>query len=181
MAMLGLAGVIAMAARLAGVTVRLVAPETIPEVAVRVVAPGATEVTRPLDPIVLLMAATYAADELQVTILVRSWVVLSEKVPIAVNCCVVPLAMVGSAGVTASETRVAEVTVMEVDPVTAPLVAEIVLFPTALPFPCPGLLDVEVAIRIGAGLPEPLIIVTTPVSDELQVTDAVKSLVELSA
>ncbi len=46
------------------------------------------------------MVATTAAEELHVTVVVMSCVELSEKVPVAVNCCVVPLAIVGLVGVT---------------------------------------------------------------------------------
>jgi hypothetical protein len=42
---------------------------------------------------------------------------LSEKVPVAVNCSVLPFAIEGFAGVTATDTSVAEVTVRVVDPV----------------------------------------------------------------
>jgi len=45
---------------------------------------------------------------------------LSEKVPVAVNCCVVPLAIEGLAGVTAIDTSVADVTVKIVEPMTPP-------------------------------------------------------------
>ena len=76
--MLGLVGVTPIDTSVADVTVSVVLPETVPDVAVRVVGPGATEVARPLEPAVLLTEATAAADELQVTDAVRSCVVLSE-------------------------------------------------------------------------------------------------------
>jgi hypothetical protein len=104
----------------AGVTVSVVDPEMLPDVAAIVVEPAATEVASPLEPAKLLMAATAAADELQVTDSVRSCVVLSENVPVALNCCVVPGAMLGLAGVTAMETSVAGVTVTVVDPDISP-------------------------------------------------------------
>jgi hypothetical protein len=69
--------------------------------------------------------------ELQVTVLVKFCVELSEKVPVAVNCWVVPFAIEGFAGVTAIDTNVTEVTVSKVDPVTLPEVAMIVLDPAA--------------------------------------------------
>ncbi len=56
----------------------------------------------------LLIAATDVADELQVTDEVRSCVLLSEKVPVAVSCSAVPRAMDGLVGVTAMETSVFE-------------------------------------------------------------------------
>ena len=69
--------------------------------------------------------------------------------------------MVGDVGVTAIETRVAAVTVREVDPVMEPEVAVIVVVPTPAPDtrPC---------------VPELLLIVATLGLDELQVTESVK-------
>src|SRR4051812_46735932 len=85
------------------------------------VLPGALPVARP----VLVTVATVRAAEAQATWLVRSCVELSEKVPVAVNCCVVPAAMVGLAGVTAIDRRVwgiAAVTVTVPDmPLAVPL------------------------------------------------------------
>src|SRR5207247_9047036 len=78
-----------------------------------------------LDPPALLIVATAVLDELQVTWVVRSCVVLSLKVPVAVNCRVVPFAMLGFVGVTAIEERVAFVTVSVVFPETSPSVAVI--------------------------------------------------------
>lgn len=54
---------------------------------------------------------------------------VSLKVPVAVNCLVVPMAMLGLAGVTAIETRAALVTMSEVVPLTEPDVAVIVAVP----------------------------------------------------
>ena len=52
-----------------------------------------------------LIVATVVVAEAQVTWLVRSCVDASEKVPVAVNCCVSPLATLGLAGVRAIEAR----------------------------------------------------------------------------
>ena len=60
------------------VTVSVAALEIPPDAAVIVVEPAATEVANPLEPAALLMVATPAADELQVTAVVRFCVVLSE-------------------------------------------------------------------------------------------------------
>ncbi len=49
----------------------------------------------------------------------------------AANCCEVPLAMLGLDGVTAIETRVAEVTVRVVEPEMPPVDAVTVIDPTA--------------------------------------------------
>ena len=53
-----------------------------------------------------MIVATAGVADAHVTWLVRSCVELSEKVPVAVNCCVFPLAMLGLAGVTAIELSV---------------------------------------------------------------------------
>jgi hypothetical protein len=92
----GFAGVTAIERSAAGATVRVVEPMTEPDFAVIVVAPGATLVASP----VLLMVATVLADEVQAAELVRSWVVPSLYVPVAVNCCFSPNAMEGFVGVT---------------------------------------------------------------------------------
>jgi hypothetical protein len=92
-----------------------------------VLVPAATPVANP--PAVIV--AVPAVCELQVTVLVKFCVELSENVPVAVNCCVVPFAIEGFAGVTAIDTSVAEVTVSKVDPLTVPDVAMIVLVPAA--------------------------------------------------
>jgi hypothetical protein len=66
------------------------------------------------------MVAAAEFDELQVTVLVRFWVLLSLYVPVAVNCCVFPNGTEAFAGVTAIETNVAGATVRVVEPVTDP-------------------------------------------------------------
>jgi hypothetical protein len=76
--MLGLVGVIVMDTSVAEVTVSVVDPDMLPDVAVTVVEPADAEVANPLEPAALLMAATAVADELQFTTAVKSCVVLSE-------------------------------------------------------------------------------------------------------
>jgi hypothetical protein len=76
--MLGLVGVTVRDTSVAEVTVSVVAPDILPDVAVIVVEPAATDVAKPLEPTALLIAATPAVDELQVTAVVRFCVVLSE-------------------------------------------------------------------------------------------------------
>ena len=61
----GLAGVIAMDTRTAGVTVRAAVPETELNVAVMVVVPAPRLLARPAVPAVLLTVATVATDEVQ--------------------------------------------------------------------------------------------------------------------
>ncbi len=78
----GFPGVIAIETSVAGFTVSVVVPEMLPEVAVIVEDPAATDVARPE----ALMVATPVLDEAHCTVVVKSWVVLSEKMPVAVNC-----------------------------------------------------------------------------------------------
>lgn len=166
-ATLGLTGVTAIDRSVAEVTVSVVDPTMLPvageDVAVMVTVPAETAAARP----VLLIDASPTFDDCQVTDVVMFCVELSEKVPVAVNCCVVPLAREGLAGVTAMDTRVAGLTVKVVVPETAPAavetVAVIVVVPTAVPVASPLLL-----------------IVATAVFDERQEADRVRSCVELS-
>ena len=69
--MLGLAGVIDMDTRVAEVTVSVVVPDMLPDVAVIVVEPVATDVANPFEPAALLMDATAVLDEYQVTAVVK--------------------------------------------------------------------------------------------------------------
>src|SRR6266568_873568 len=100
------------------------------------------------------MLAAAALDELQTAELVMSCVLESLNVPVAVNCFVVPTAMLEPAGVTTIETRVAAVAVSEAVPLTDPEVAVIV----AVPVPTPAARPVTSTA-------------TTEFNDELQVTD----------
>ncbi len=165
--MLGLTGVIAMDTSVAAVTVRVVDPETLPDAAVIVVEPGATDVASPWEPAALLTAATAVLDELHATEVVRFCVVPSVYVPVAVNCLVVPLATDGLAGVTATDTSVAGVTVRVVIPDIPPDAADIVVDPAAT----------EVANPL---VPAVLLMVATAELDEFQVEAAVRSCVVLS-
>src|ERR1700731_995204 len=72
-----------------------------------VVDPRPTAVASPA----VLIVATLAAEELHVAVLVRFCVLASVYVPVAVNCCALPLAIDGFAGVTAIDTNVGAVTV----------------------------------------------------------------------
>lgn len=99
-------GVTAMDARVAGTTVSLAVATVPAKVAVMSVAPMPTAVARPNT----LTVAFEASPDPQVTRVVRSWVDWSLYVPVAVNCCVVPSAMLGVAGVTEIEDNVAALT-----------------------------------------------------------------------
>ena len=84
--MLGLVGVTSIETSTASVTVNSLVPETPSSVAVIVVVPMATELADPSLPAALLIVAVPGLLELQVTAVVRSCVVLSENIPVAVNC-----------------------------------------------------------------------------------------------
>ena len=101
----GVAGLTTIETSAAGVTVSFVVPEMEPEVAVMVVVPVPALVAKPWVPVALLTVATGVLEELHCTELVRFWVLPSLKVPVAANCCLVPNAIEGLAGVTAIEFR----------------------------------------------------------------------------
>jgi hypothetical protein len=130
--------------------VRVVDPDTLPEMAMIVAVPTETPLARPL----LSTIATDVSDEIQVTLVVISGVVPSEYVPTAVNCWGIPVPtdMLGLAGVTSMEIRVG-VTVRVADPDLIPELAMIVAVPIDTPFARPLLPTVA-----------------TGVLDELQVT-----------
>src|SRR5204862_65403 len=90
--------------------------------------------------------AVAAVAEAQVAVAVRFCVVASSKVPVAVNCCFVPLAIDGVAGVTAIETSLAGETVRVVMPTMVPLVAEM----TDVPAPTPGASAVAEIVAVAA-------------------------------
>lgn len=121
----GLAGEILIDTKCAVDTVSPVDPLIDPKAALIVVLPLATLLTTPL----LLMEAATGLVELHITELEISCTLLSLNVPVAVNCLLVPTAMVEFAGVTAIETRLAPVTVSEVAPLTLPEAAVMVVVP----------------------------------------------------
>ncbi len=163
----GLAGVIAREVRTAGFTVSVVDADTAPDVAVIVVVPAATDVAMPFEPAALLTVATELLEELQVTAAVRFCVEPSEYVPVAVNCCFVPVAIDGLEGETAIETRLAVFTVRVVDTEMLPEAAVIVVDPAATDVASPS--D-----------PAALLIVATAVFEDVQLAEAVRSCVVLS-
>jgi hypothetical protein len=151
--MLAFAGVIAIEARFAALTISGALPLTAPSVAEMFEVPMLSPVARPLT----VIEAMLVMDDFQVTTPVTSCTLPSEKVPVAVNCCAIPRGMLAFAGDTAIEVTTAEVTVRVVDPETAPRVAEIVVLPAASAFASPwvGML---------------VLIVTAAVLEEFQVT-----------
>jgi len=121
----------------------------------------------PILPAKLLMVATLVLDELHVTAVVISCVLLSENVPIAVNCLLSPVVIFGFVGVTVIDINTAVVTVQVVEPETLPDVAVIVDEPlsTAVASPLP---------------PAALLIVTTLMLEERHITAVVMSALLLS-
>jgi len=99
-------GITLMAAAVPPTTVSVVDPDTFPDLAVIVVVPVETKVDSPLKPAILLIVATDVDVELHVTAPVKFCVVLLEKVPVAINFCVVPRAILSLAGVTEMDTSI---------------------------------------------------------------------------
>src|SRR5688572_2366329 len=167
----GFAGVTWTETSTAAVTVSVVELATLlaGSVAVIVVVPRPALLARPWLPAALLIVATPVFAELQVTLVVRSAFEPSLKVPVAVNCWVLPSGSEGLTGVTASEVSTAAVTVNEVDPamLVAGSVAVIVVTPdpVVVARPC---------------VPAALLMVATTALEELHVTTLVRFWVEAS-
>ena len=185
-AMLGLVGVTAMDTSVAGVIVSEVEPDMLPDEAVIVVEPAAADVANPFEPAALLIEATAPVDELHVTVVVRSCVVLSENVPVAMNCRFVFLTMPGLVGVIAIDMSVAEVTVTTVDPDMFPHFAQIFALPVRVAVVLPGLrseleyaaVDEENPVNRATSVPDAASASST--AEEVQVTVDVRSCVVLS-
>lgn len=155
-----LVGVIAKEVAVAAVTVNDAFAEIDPEVAVMVVLPAATPWARPFVGLVSLIVAAAVFEELQSTVEVMFCLLLSVKVPVAINCWLVCLAIVGFAGVTAIETNAGAIVRLKV-PLTEFIVAVMVTVP----------LDFALSIPPGAT-------VARLMSEDAQVTEPVKSLLE---
>ena len=134
----GLTGATAMEDKVAGVTVKVVLPMILPEVAAMVTVPAATPAIRPG----LFSLATNIFDVCQITCEVISWLVPSEYIPVAINCWLSPTGMLGLAGATVMEDKVADLTVRIVLPETVPDVAVMVAAPAATAVARPVLLTV---------------------------------------
>ncbi len=107
-------------------TAREVLPVRLPKAAVMVAAPAETAVASPLPE---LIVATDGLDEVQVTCVVMSCVVLSEYVPLAINCWVAPTETVGFAGVTVIKVREGAVGTMIIVPTSVVCPAATVTLP----------------------------------------------------
>jgi hypothetical protein len=117
--MLWLAGFTAMETRTAGFTVSVAVGEVNrSNVAEMSVEPTATAVASPA----LLMVAIVVLDELQIADVVRFCVLMQppDNVPVAVNCCIVPLGILALTGATASDDTWDEVSVTKLLLLTAP-------------------------------------------------------------
>ena len=110
----GFAGVTAIDTKVgaAAKNVMVAEPNIEPELAVMVELPGPAPDAWPL----LVTLATAAFDEVHVAEPVRSCVLPSLKVPVAANCCVVPNASEGFAGVTTIDCSTAAVIVSGAEP-----------------------------------------------------------------
>jgi hypothetical protein len=114
-----------------------------PEFAVILVLPALIPVAMPVASIV----ATASEPEPHVTLLVMSFVLLSLYVPVAVNCCIVPFAIVALDGVTAMESSVGAETVVTVK-AAFPLIDPDVAVMVAVPPPTPVARPVELIVAI---------------------------------
>ncbi len=158
--MLGLTGVTVIPVSIAGVTVSVAKVERTPEnVEMIVVVPSETAVANPIEPGVLPMVAIPVFDDNHVAHVVNDCVVVSASVPVAVNCWVVPLAMLALVGNTSMDDTVDDLNAA--DPDTPPYDAATVAVPAetavANPFE-PAVLPME----------------TMPVSIEVQVAHVVR-------
>ena len=142
------AGVTAIDVSTGEVTVSVVEPCMAPEVAAIVVLPAIKLLASPT----ALIVATLGDDELHTTDPVRFCILPSEYVPVAVNCCGKPAAMLGFDGVTAMEFSTGTVTNSVVEPEKLPIIALMLEAPADTPVAKP-----------------PAVIVATPGADELQV------------
>jgi hypothetical protein len=158
-AMLGFAGVTVIDVSTAGVTVRVAKLETPEKVELMVAVPSETAVANPFEPAISPMVATPAFEEVQVAHVVNDCVVASANVPVAVNCWVVPLAILAAVGKMSIDATEDDVNVANPD--TPPYVAEIIAEPAATALANPF-------------EPDTLLMVTTPVSNEAQVAHAVR-------
>jgi hypothetical protein len=148
------AGVTAIETKLGWATESTVNPVIEPETALMVALPIPVPVANPL----LSMVATPGAEEVQPTELVRSCVLPSENVPVAVNCWFVPSGMEAPDGATAIDTNTGAVTVSAAEALIAPRLAAMLVVPCARLVASPA-----------------LFIVATEEIEELQLTTTVRS------
>jgi hypothetical protein len=138
-----LAGVTAIESRVGWPTVSVAEAVREPEVAVMVALPIPAPAASPP----LVTVAISVEDELQFAVLVRSCVLPSLYVPVAVNCWVVPLAMDAVDGATDNEVSTGGVTVRAAEALIVPEVAVIVELPWVRLVTSPALLTDAVAVE----------------------------------
>jgi len=142
----------------AGVTVKVALPERLLQtlailqvaVIVAVPVPAPTVLTSPL----LLTVASDVFEEVQVRSLLKFWVVLSEKVPVAVICWLVPAAMLGIGGVRAIEANVAGVTVTVKFEEAVPQTLGVAQVPLIVAVPAPTVLTLPLLLTVATALLE---------------------------
>ncbi len=146
-------------------------PEILPDVASIVVDPAPCAVARPWKPAAFEMNATVVLDELHLTAVVRSWIESSVNKPMAWNCFVKPMLIVGSGGNTVIDTSSGAVTVRVA-------LLEVTLLFEATSKNCAVMAAVPVLKVVAKPLdPAVLLTVETTVLDEVQVTSEVRSCV----
>ena len=129
--------------RTAVVTVRAAGEDvTVPEDAVITADPALTPVARP----VALMVAKFVALEFHVTLFVMSVALPSEKIPLAVNDCVWPVAIEAVPGVTKIEFKSTAFTVAVAEPVVDPIDAVMIELPADTPVTRPDEFTVAYAV-----------------------------------
>ena len=143
--------------KVGGPIARVVEPVSAPDVAVIVVVPCATPLARPA----LLMLPKLGLEEVQAAVFVKSIVLPSVKIPVAVNCCLPPTRIENWDGATLIDAIVGATTVTFAEPSTNPKIALIAKLPWDRPVTTPVLLTLTVF---------------TP-SSAFQATEDVKSLV----
>jgi hypothetical protein len=150
-------GLIAIETRAAGVTVRVAGGAFTPPALMPImVEPVASVLANPIVPAASLMVATPIVLEVQYPDCVRSWVVPSVYVPVAVNCCGMPTGTLAVGGLMAIETSVAAVTVSTVEPEIVPEVALMVVVPIPVLMTNPVVLIVAVVMVLDAQVAFPV-------------------------
>ena|SRR5215469_14927392 len=118
--MVGVIGERAIEINAAGLIVNVATPEIEPDVALIVVEPTLSDCAKPAVGGDTLMIATVGSDDVHWAELVRSCIVPSVKMPVALYCCVVPSGIVANDGVTETLARTAFPTVAEPVPTAEP-------------------------------------------------------------
>src|SRR5262249_6197428 len=119
-----LAGETAIETSAADATVNVVEFEIDPRLALMFAVPVPALVASPA-----ATTATFAFEEFQFAVAVKSWEEPSVYVPVAMNCWLVPSEIVGATGLIAMETSAAGATTKLADALMDPILIPIVVFP----------------------------------------------------